>query len=197
VPSHVEDSTQTNVAGADYLIPFRKKGVNPIPVTHPVGLLEYAGFREMPSDRLPYRGWKGDQTKNLYSHWIWRQYASSIWDDIRINRTVQSLFEPEFETSRDDKDDRHMHPLQLDVVERCCVLWSNPGETILSPFMGVGTEPAAAIVNGRRALGIELKPSYYKAAKSILAKAAEHGWGKASDQAEFEFDEETETATMD
>jgi hypothetical protein len=72
----VQDSTLTSVASADYLIPFRKKGKNPVPVTHPHGLMSYAGERQVPGELLQYRGWKGNQIQNRYSHWIWRQYAS-------------------------------------------------------------------------------------------------------------------------
>ena len=152
----VDDSTQTNVAAADYLIPFRKKGANPVPVTHPTGLDEYAGEREMPEDVLKYKNWKGKQTENRYSHWIWRQYASCFWDDIRLQRVLP------FKESRDEEDEKHVHPLQLDVIDRCCVLWSNPEETVLTPFMGVGSEVCGALSNGRRAIGVELKSSYFK-----------------------------------
>jgi hypothetical protein len=173
------------VAAGDYLLPFRKLGANPIPVTHPIGLLEYAGEREVPSELLRYRGWKGKQTENRFSHWCWRNYASCIWDDIRMNRTVQSLFNEEYVVSKEEKDDRHMHPLQLDVIERACVLWSNPGENVLTPFMGVGSEVAGAVVNGRRGIGIELKPSYFKAAQALLVKCLEIGWGKDDGQKNF------------
>jgi DNA modification methylase len=154
----VEDSTQTNVAAADYLIPFRKKGKNPIPVTHPKGLLNYAGERTIPAELRKFRDFDGKQTKNRYSHWIWRQYASAFWDDIRLNRVL------EYEKAKDAQDERHVHPLQLDVIERACVMWSNPGENVLSPFMGVGSEVCGAIMNGRRGVGIELKESYYRQA---------------------------------
>lgn len=159
----VEDSTLCDVASADYLLMFRKRGQNPIPVIHPVGLLSYAGERTMPPDLQSYRGWKGKQTENRYSHWIWRQYASSVWDDIRIDRVLP------YKESRDPEDERHVHPLQLDVIERACVLWSNPGETVLTPFMGVGSEVYGAVLNGRRGIGAELKPSYYKQAVRNLA----------------------------
>jgi DNA modification methylase len=181
-----EDSVQTSVAGADYLIPFRKVGVNPIPVVHPVGLLNYAGEREIPSELHRFRGWKGNQIQNRFSHWIWRNYASCIWDDVRMSRTVQSLFPEEFVISKEDDDEKHMHPLQLDVIERACVMWSNPGENVLTPFMGVGSEVAGAVVNGRRGIGIELKPSYFKSAAKIIAKAAEIGWGEDDGQKTFE-----------
>ena len=159
----VEDSSLCDVASADYLLIFRKNGENKIPVSHPHGLLRYAGERKMPSNLLKYRGYKGKQTENRFSHWIWRQYASAFWDDVRINRVLP------YKESRDPEDERHVHPLQLDVIERACVLWSNPGEVILSPFMGVGSEVYGAVINGRRALGIELKGSYFKQAVKNLA----------------------------
>jgi DNA modification methylase len=152
----VEDSSRCSVASADYLLVFRKGGKNPVPITHPHGLMEYAGERKMPAELLKYKGWKGNQIENRYSHWIWRQYASAFWDDIRIGRVLP------FKQARDGEDEKHVHPLQLDVIERCLVLWSNPGETVLTPFMGVGSEVYAAIVNDRKGIGIELKPSYYR-----------------------------------
>jgi DNA modification methylase len=161
----VEDSTQSTVASADYLLPFRKKGRNPVPVTHPQGLLDYAGAREVPVELLKYRGWKGKQTLNRYSHWIWRSYASCFWDDIRLGRVLP------YKEARDSEDERHLHPLQLDVVERCVVLWSNPGEVVLSPFCGVGSELAGALMNGRKGVGVELKPSYYRQAVKNLREA--------------------------
>lgn len=163
----VDDSTQANVAAGDYLIAFRKKGENKIPVAHPTGLLEYAGERVIPHELLKFKGWIGKQTENRYSHWIWRQYASCFWDDIRLGRVLS------FKESRDEEDEKHVHPLQLDVIERCVVLWSNPGETVLTPFMGVGSEVFGAIVNGRKGIGIELKTSYYNQAIKNMGKAFE------------------------
>jgi len=158
----VEDSTLTNVAAADYLIPFRKKGTNPIPVVHPTGLHNYAGERNLPSNVTQYKGWTGKQTQNKYSHWIWRQYASCFWDDIRLNRVMP------FKKAREEEDERHLHPLQLDVIERACVLWSNPDEKVLSPFAGVGSELYGALLNCRKAVGMELKTNYYKQALKNL-----------------------------
>lgn len=152
----VDDSSKCSVAGADYLLVFRRKGKNTIPISHPNGLLEYAGERVPPQDILRFRGWKGNQIENRYSHWIWRQYASAFWDDVRINNVLP------FKASRDEEDEKHVHPLQLDVIERCLILWSNPGEVIFSPFGGVGSEPYCAVKNNRKAIAIELKPSYYK-----------------------------------
>lgn len=154
----VDDSTLCDVASADYLLMFRRAGENKVPVTHPMGLLSYAGERQIPEDLLSFKGYTGKQTENRYSHWIWRQYASSVWDDIRIDRVLP------YKESRDPEDERHVHPLQLDVIERACVLWSNPGEVVLTPFMGVGSEVYGAVLNGRRALGMELKQAYYNQA---------------------------------
>lgn len=159
----VEDSTRCSVASADYLLVFRRKGDNPIPVEHPNGLLEYAGARQIPNELLSYRGWTGKQTENRYSHWIWRQYASAFWDDVRLDRVLP------YREARDEEDEKHVHPLQLDVIERACVLWSNPDETVLSPFMGVGSEVYGAVINNRKGIGIELKPSYYQQALANLA----------------------------
>jgi DNA modification methylase len=165
----VEDSSRCSVASADYLLVFRRHGQNPIPIRHPQGLLEYAGEREIPRELFQYRGWTGNQIENRYSHWIWRQYASAFWDDIRLDRVLP------FRESRDEEDEKHVHPLQLDVIERCLTLWSNPLETVLTPFMGVGSEVYGAVQQGRRAVGIELKSSYYRqAVKNIeqVTKAA-------------------------
>ena len=161
----IEDSTQTNVAAADYLIPFRKKGVNKVPVSHPTGLQEYAGECEMPKELLKYKGWKGSQIQNRYSHWIWRQYASAFWNDIRLNRVLP------YKEAKTEDDERHIHPLQMDVIERCVVLWSNPGEVVLTPFMGVGSEVYGAVINGRRGIGVELKSTYYTQALKNLIDA--------------------------
>jgi hypothetical protein len=163
----VEDSTLCDVASADYLLMFRKPGKNAVPVAHPVGLMSYAGSRAVPHELLKYRGWKGDQKKNRYSHWIWRQYASSFWDDVRSSRVLP------YKEAKDYDDEAHMHPLQLDVVERCVVLWTNPGEVVCSPFAGVGSEVAGAVMNGRKALGVELKPAYYRQMVANVKAASE------------------------
>lgn len=160
--SIVDDSSLCSNAAADYLLVFRKKGDNPEPIRHPVGLTEYAGSREIPSDLLKYRGWKGKQTENRFSHWIWRQYASAFWDDVRLSRVLP------FRDSREEDDEKHVHPLQLDVIERVVTLWSNPRDVVLSPFAGVGSEVYTAVRMGRRGIGIELKPSYYRQALENL-----------------------------
>jgi hypothetical protein len=160
----VEDSTLCDVANADYLLTFRRKGDNRIPVAHPTGLHSYAGERLIPHELQQWKGHKGKQTENRFSHWIWRQYASSFWDDIRIDRVLP------YQESREADDERHVHPLQLDVIERACVLWSNPGEVVFTPFMGVGSEVYGAVLSGRKGIGIELKTSYYNQAVRNLAE---------------------------
>lgn len=165
----VEDSSRCTVASADYLLVFRRKGENTIPIEHPTGFAEYAGEREIPANVLRYKNWNGKQTENKYSQWIWRQYASAFWDDVRINRVLP------YKPARDKDDERHIHPLQLDVIDRAIALWSNPGETVLTPFMGVGSEVYGAVRAGRRGIGIELKDSYYRqAVKNIAAAKTEH-----------------------
>lgn len=160
----VTDSSKCSVASADYLIVFRKAGENPEPIAHPTGLSYYAGARKMPADRLRFKDWEGDQKQNRYSHWIWRQYASAFWDDIRLNRVLP------FKPSKEQDDEKHVHPLQRDVIERCIHLWSNPGDTVFTPFMGVGSEVYEAVRCGRKGIGAELKPSYYKQTLRNLAE---------------------------
>ena len=163
--SIVEDSSRCTVASADYLLVFRKRGKNRIPIAHPTGLMDYAGSREMPADLLRYRGWTGNQIENRYSHWIWRQYASAFWDDVRLDRVLP------YREARDSEDEKHVHPLQLDVIDRALTLWSNPGEVVLTPFMGVGSEVYAAVRGGRKGIGVELKESYYRQAVKNVAAA--------------------------
>lgn len=165
----VDDSSRCSVASADYLLVFRRSGVNPVAIAHPVGLMDYAGERQVPHELLRYRGWAGNQIENRYSHWVWRQYASAFWDDVRLDRVLP------FKAARDDEDEKHVHPLQLDVIDRALVLWSNPGETVLSPFLGVGSEVYAAVRAGRRGIGAELKPSYFRQAVKNMEAAARDG----------------------
>lgn len=175
----VDDSSRCSVASADFLLVFRREGQNPVPITHPVGLLSYAGARQMPRELLPYKGWTGKQTENRYSHWIWRQYASSFWDDVRVDRVLP------YKAARDPEDEKHIHPLQLDVIERAVVLWSNEGETVLTPFMGIGSEVYGAVLNGRRGIGVELKPSYFRQATRNIAHAMK-GWKDGQPEDLFE-----------
>lgn len=168
-----EDAADCTCAGADQILMFRKPGKNAIPVTYPNGFQEYAGERSIPRELLPYKNWQGDQKQNRYSHWIWRQYASAIWDDIEHYLDDNGLVceHPSnrikilpFKEAKDEEDERHMHPLQLDVIKRVVALRSNPGEVVLTPFMGVGSEAVGALLYGRRAIGIELKDTYFRQA---------------------------------
>jgi DNA modification methylase len=163
--SIVDDSSRCSVASADYLLVFRKKGENQEPIAHPQGLLDYIGARQVPHELLRYRGWKGNQIENRYSHWIWRQYASAFWDDVRIDRVLP------YKAARDKEDEKHVHPLQLDVIERCVILWSNPGDVVFTPFMGVGSEVYGAVIHKRRGIGVELKRSYFNQAAKNLREA--------------------------
>lgn len=158
-----ENAAYGGVAAPDELLIFRKPG-NDQPIAHPCGLANgYAGSETIPLELLRFRNWDGDQKLNKYSHWIWRRYASSVWDDVRINRVLP------FRDARDEDDEKHVHPLQLDVIERFLDLRTLPGETVLTPFMGVGSEVYAAVQMGRYAIGAELKPSYYQQALRNLA----------------------------
>jgi len=158
----VDDAAYAGVASADYMLIFRKHGENKVPISHERGLHYYAGECPMPADVLLFRDWKGKQTENRFSHWIWRQYASSIWDDIRMGHVLPYL------ESRESEDEKHVHALQLDVIDRVVCLRSNPGEVVFTPFMGVGSEVYSAVANGRKGVGVELKASYYRQAVKNL-----------------------------
>ena len=159
----VDDAAYAGVASADYLLVFRKIGENKIPIAHPTGFHEYAGESSVPEAVRQFRAHKGKQTENRFSHWIWRQYASSVWDDVRMCRVLP------FQDGKSPEDEKHVHPLQLDVIDRIIALRSNPGETVLTPFMGVGSEVYGAVMAGRRGIGIELKPSYFQQALRNMA----------------------------
>lgn len=184
----VEDSALCDVASADYLLLFRKRGENPIPITHPVGLTSYAGARPVPPELLPFRGYTGKQTENRYSHWVWRQYASAFWDDVRINRVLP------FKASKDPEDERHVHPLQLDVIERVIVLRSNPREVVWTPFAGVGSEVFQSVKMDRLGAGAELKTSYYRQMDRNLAAVDQPD---ETGQESFVHDDPLATAMMD
>jgi len=182
----VEDSTQCFTAMPDYVIVLTKKGDNAVPVTHPHGLKRYFGATPILPNIL--QAWNNanearltadelwehlknnyqdheDPKSNKLSHYIWQRYASSVWDDIRIDNVLP------FRDSREEDDEKHVHPLQLDVIDRIVELYSNEGETVLTPFMGVGSEVYSPVSMGRKAIGIELKDSYFKQAKINLSLA--------------------------
>jgi len=164
----VKDSSLCNNASADYLLVFRKPGENKEPISHPTGLKKYCGERQPPEGYQEiYANWKDPQTNKL-AHWIWQQYASSFWDDIRLNHVLP------FREARESDEEKHVHPLQLDVIERCVIMWTNPRDIVFTPFMGVGSEVYGALINDRRGVGVELKESYYRQAiKNIEASYRE------------------------
>jgi len=164
----VEDSTECFTANPDYILIFKKKGINAIPIEHPKGLKHYAGeipilpamvekYGTFEQLKKKYKDHQDPKTNKL-SHIIWQRYASSVWDDIRIDEVLQ------YKESKDEDDEKHVHPLQLDVIDRIVELYSNPGEVILTPFMGVGSEIFSPVSMGRKAIGIELKDTYFKQA---------------------------------
>lgn len=161
----VDDSIYGGVASMDQLLIFRKRGENKIPISHPTGFVDYWGDIEMPYEIHKYMNFQGDQKQNRYSHWIWRNYASSFWFDIRLENVLP------FREGRGDEDEKHVHPLQLDVIGRAIEMRTNTGETVFTPFMGVGSEVYTAVIMGRKGIGVELKESYYSQSIKNLAHA--------------------------
>ncbi len=153
----VKDSSMSRTGIPDYILGFRKPGENAKPISNPKGLIEYAGSRPVPKDLDKWID-SNDTAKNKRSHWIWQQYASPVWFDIRQTNVLP------FVEGRDKDDQRHICPLQLDTIQRCITLWSTEGDVVLTPFMGVGSEVYIAVKNGRKAIGVELKKSYYRQA---------------------------------
>jgi len=155
----VKDSTISGQGLADYIVTFRKPGENAEPVS---GCFDrYSGTDEPDFSKFttPTDG------RNWYSIEVWQRYASPVWTDINQTRTLQ------YRSARDEKDEQHISPLQLDVIERCIDLWSNPGDTVLTPFLGIGSEVYCAVQMGRKGIGIELKPSYFAQAKRNIERA--------------------------
>lgn len=158
----VKDSSVCRMGIPDYVLAFRKRGDNPKLIAHPQGLVEYHGAKAVPHHLDRFIGWNGEQKKNKRSHWIWQRYASPVWDDIRQGKVLPYV------KARDKDDERHICPLQTDVVYRCLTLWSAEDDIVLSPFAGVGTEPFCAVKMGRKGIGIELKGSYFNQMKRNL-----------------------------
>ncbi len=183
----VKDSCQSTIAAGDFVLIFKRAGENVEPVTHPVGFSRYAGETPVPPELLKHVG-ETDQRINKLSHWIWRRYASCVWDDIRIGNVLP------FRESRDPEDEKHVHPLQLDVIDRCVNMWSNENDVVLTPFMGVGSEVYGALLNGRRGVGVELKGSYFNQAKMNVELAFQPRQDDGG--LPFGFDDEAEDAEM-
>lgn len=146
-----KDSVMSRAGIPDYMIAMRKPGVNKEPIAHDKGLSDFIG--------------EDGPTEGVMSHEIWRRYASPVWMDIRQTNTLQR------ESAREDKDERHICPLQLDVIERALELWSNPDDLVYSPFTGIGSEGYVALQRNRKFIGSELKPSYWKQAVANLKRA--------------------------
>jgi hypothetical protein len=172
----VKDSTISGQGLADYVVTFRKPGENVAAVdgrfdqwigddTLDISDAAYAHHRAAMAEegRKP---WPFDQWVSIL---IWQRYASPVWSDIRQTRTLQ------YRGGRDEKDEVHISPLQLDVIERCIDLWSIPGEVVFTPFLGIGSEVFAAVEMGRKGVGIELKPSYFAQAVRNLSGAKRAG----------------------
>jgi DNA modification methylase len=173
----VDDSTQSSIANADYVLFFRKGGENKVPVQHPTGFHRYFGAEVMPDDVREFRGFDGDQKLNKFSHYVWRRYASSAWMDIRASNSqmcgdgLPARAVVDDGEAREPDDVKHVHPLMLDIIHRCVELYTNPGETVFTPFMGVGSEVYSPVYLGRKGIGVELKKSYFRQAVKNIAKA--------------------------
>lgn len=175
-----KDSCISGQGLADYVVVFRKPGDNLEPVS---GVFEDFIGNGVDISKEAYRRYVLDQrAKNIpenhiwpFEMWVsvlvWQRYASPVWMDIDQTRTLQNRrFNPVAKDERDEKDEQHISPLQLDVIERCIDLWSNPDDVVLTPFLGIGSEVWAAVNMGRRGIGFELKPSYFTQAVRNLAE---------------------------
>ncbi len=144
----MKDSSMCRAGLPDFLEAFRKPGENPEPCKKPYGLEEYYG--------------ENGPTKGVLSHERFRKWATTVWDDVRQTETLQ------YRAARDGSDERHICPISLDIPRRAYQFWTNPGDVILTPFAGIGSEMYVALEMDRQALGVELKESYWKQAKSNL-----------------------------
>ena len=192
----VEDMTKCFTAMPDYMLIFTKKGENEIPVTHPQGLKRYHGATPVLPNIL--QAWNNatndgfneeqlwehlnskykyheDPKSNKLSHYIWQRYASAVWDDVRIDNVLP------YRESKTEEDEKHVHPLQLDVIDRIVEMYTNEGEVVLTPFMGVGSEVYSPVSLGRKAIGIELKDSYFNQAIENLKHAKKRTFSKYED----------------
>lgn len=159
----VKDSILSGQGLADYVVTFRKPGENVEPVAGCFDM--WIGDGDGPD---PSKFTTSTDTRNRFSIECWQKYASPVWTDIRQGRTLQHR------AGRDEKDEQHISPLQLDVIERCIALWSNEGDTVFTPFLGIGSEVYAAVEMGRRGIGIELKSSYFTQAAKNINEAVRH-----------------------
>ena len=155
-----KDSALSRQGIPDYLVTVRKLGDNPEPCAGP--------FTEFAGENAPVK--TGDVIKDSIN--IWQRYASPVWMDINPSDTLQ------YRSARANEDERHICPLQLEVIRRGLQLWSNPGDLVLSPFAGIGSEGYCSLQAGRRFVGFELKPSYYNCAVKNLADVSNNKQGE-------------------
>lgn len=156
-----KDSSRSRQGLPDYLLMFRKPGDNPEPIEGLLKLDEYAGTTKPDVAKDAFNG----ETDRWNSINIWQQYASPVWMDINQSNTLQ------YRNARDTNDERHICPLQLDVISRGLQLWSNPGDTVLSPFGGIGSEGYMAVKMNRKPVMFELKDSYFAMQKQNMEQA--------------------------
>lgn len=158
-----KDSAMSGQGLADYIVTFRKDGENEEPISGRFD--KYIGDGNEPASIESRLGQKSkDDAEKWFSIEVWQRYASPVWSDINQTRTLQ------YRGGRDENDEVHISPLQLDVIERCLELWSNPGDVVFTPFLGIGSEVYGAVEMGRKAIGIELKPSYFAQAVKNLGE---------------------------
>ncbi|BCM88752.1 hypothetical protein IAD21_00594 [Abditibacteriota bacterium] len=153
----LKDSSMSRQGMADYLVTMRKPGQNLTPISGP--LVDYVGEDKLPGQQEFVSGRRGtpkpaDELRTSIE--IWQRYASPVWFDINPSRTLQG------ESAREANDERHICPLQTEVIERGLQLWSAPGDLVLTPFGGIGSEGYVAVKMKRRAVLCELKESYFK-----------------------------------
>lgn len=191
----VKDSAMCRQGLPDYLVTMRKPGDNPEPIAHPDGFTRFIGEDEPvapkkdPELKYDWDKRHGVSITNddpVYSHHVWRRYASPVWMDIRQSNTLQK------NSAREEKDEKHICPLQLDVIERGIELWSNPGDTVFSPFGGIGSEGYKALEMGRKSVSIELKGGYYEQNVKNHAAAA----NGVSELSLFDFEPEQNLAAL-
>lgn len=165
-----KDSCMSRQGIPDYVVTMRKPGVNPEPVSG--RFEEFYGTDGPPPQSVAEEGFHGNKTPDAasdrYSIEVWQRYASPVWMDINQSNTLNN-----FRDGREHSDERHICPLQLCVISRCLDLWSNPGDLVLSPFCGIGSEGHEAVRMGRRFVGFELKRSYFDIACTNLRAAVE------------------------
>jgi DNA modification methylase len=161
-----KDSAMSRMGIPDYIVVMRKPGDNEKPIA---GEFTYYVGDNPPNGFKPYEREDGSicyvPGHDNTSIDVWQSYASPIWDDINQTDTLN------FREGRDSDDERHICPLQLEVIERCLQLWSLPNEVVWTPFLGIGSEAYMAIKLGRKAIGAELKPSYFNLAKRNIELA--------------------------